>query len=188
MLLRCTKKLRAVLGRGVMVESATAPDPQDWYANLVWVARRKCLLLTHAGPLFTFLAPDVRGKDLRALPGLVLGLVEGELAAENLPTDTFGQLNREGLCIAATTDHQVLGCMNDMAFLAGELIAQAGGLQRANIDAVNRALRRNINSSRPGESFEGGGYPRGSHGVIDAHSGLALGDCQLAHGAEDVGR
>jgi hypothetical protein len=147
-LLRCTKKLRAALGCGVVVESVAAPDPQEWYANLVFVDGRKCLLLTHAGTLFTLLSPDVRARELRALHGLVVGLVERELAVENLPLDTFGQLDREGLRIAATADRRVLGCMNDMAFLAGELIARAGGLQRADIDAVNCALRRNINSTR----------------------------------------
>ena len=147
-LLRCTKKLLAVLGGGVVVESAGVSDPQDWYANLVSVEGRTCLLLTHAGTLFTLLASDVRVRELRALHSVVVGLVERELAAENLPADTFGRLDHEDLRIAATADRSVLGCMNDMAFLAGELIARAGGLQRANIGAVNRALRRNINSSR----------------------------------------
>ena len=147
-LLRCTKKLLAVLGGGVLVESAGAADPRDWYANLVYVEGRKCLLLTHAGTLFTLLAPDVRARDLRGLHDLVVGLIERELACEKLPTDTFGRLNHEELRIAPTADRSVLGCMNDMAFLAGELIARAGGLQRANIGAVNRALHRNINSSR----------------------------------------
>ncbi|MGH3693369.1 MAG: DUF6933 domain-containing protein [Pseudonocardiaceae bacterium] len=55
MLLRCTKKLLSVLGGGVVVESAGVSDPQDWYANLVSVDGRTCLLLTHAGTLFTLL-------------------------------------------------------------------------------------------------------------------------------------
>ena len=148
MLLRCTKKLLVVLGPGFVVESAAIPDPQDWYANLVSFGGRQCLLLTQAATLFTILAPDVRAPDLRSLQAFVVGLIERELAAENLPTETFGRLSDEALRIATTADRSVLGCMNDMVSLAGELIARGGGLKHANIGSVNRALRRNINSSR----------------------------------------
>jgi hypothetical protein len=83
-LLRCTKKLLVVLGPGFVVESAAVPDPQDWYANLVSFGGRKCLLLTQAATLFTIVAPDVRAPDLRSLDAFVVGLIERELAAENL--------------------------------------------------------------------------------------------------------
>jgi hypothetical protein len=147
-LLRCTKKLLVVLGPGFVVKSAAVVDPQDWYANLVSFGGRKCLLLTQAATLFTILAPDVRAPDLRSLQAFVVGLLERELAAENLPTDTFGRLSDEALRIATTADRSVLGCMNDMVSLAGELIARDGGLTHTNIGSVNRALRRNITSSR----------------------------------------
>jgi hypothetical protein len=58
-LLRCTKKLLVVLGPGFVVESAAVVDSQDWYANLVSVGGRQCLLLTQAATLFTLVAPDV---------------------------------------------------------------------------------------------------------------------------------
>ena len=34
MILRCTRKLLTVLGPAV-AEPASAPDPEDWYANLL---------------------------------------------------------------------------------------------------------------------------------------------------------
>jgi hypothetical protein len=49
-ILRCTRKLLTVLGSAV-AEPAPAPDPEDWYANLVWLDRRKCLLLIHSATL-----------------------------------------------------------------------------------------------------------------------------------------
>ena len=52
MILRCTKKLLAVLGTGCVAEPGPTPDAEDWYANLLWSGRRKCLLLTHAGITF----------------------------------------------------------------------------------------------------------------------------------------
>ena len=36
------------------------PDGEDWYANLLVLDRRKCLLLTHPSTLFTVFEPDVR--------------------------------------------------------------------------------------------------------------------------------
>ncbi len=52
MILRCTNKLLAVIG-APLADPAPAPDAEDWYANLLWSDRRKCLLLTHSGTLFT---------------------------------------------------------------------------------------------------------------------------------------
>ena len=43
-ILRCTKKLLAVLGAGRVAEPGPVPDAGDWYANLLWSGRRKCLL------------------------------------------------------------------------------------------------------------------------------------------------
>lgn len=48
MIVRCTKKLLAVLGAGRVARPGPAPDSEDWYANLLWFDGRKCLLLTHA--------------------------------------------------------------------------------------------------------------------------------------------
>jgi hypothetical protein len=39
--------------------SDCAPDGEDWYATLLWLSGRKCLLLTQAATLFTVLEADV---------------------------------------------------------------------------------------------------------------------------------
>jgi hypothetical protein len=57
-ILRCTKKLLAVIGPSLLAEPPPAPDAEDWYANLLWSGRRKCLLMTHAATLFTIFEPD----------------------------------------------------------------------------------------------------------------------------------
>ncbi|MGE5286714.1 MAG: DUF6933 domain-containing protein [Micromonosporaceae bacterium] len=66
MILRCTKKLLAVLGAGRVAEPGPTPDAEDWYASLLWFDRRKCLLLTHAATLFSIFEADVHAVDLRA--------------------------------------------------------------------------------------------------------------------------
>jgi hypothetical protein len=50
MLLRCTRRLLELLVNPITEERPASPD--DWYANVLWVQRRKCLLVTHAETLF----------------------------------------------------------------------------------------------------------------------------------------
>lgn len=122
--------------------------PEDWYANLLWLDRRKCLLLTHAGTLFSIFEPDVRVADLRDTGHLVSRLIGRELAAEKLPAATFGSADCLDLIVARTADRSVLGCMNDMALLCEYEVRDSGGIQAVDLAGLNRALRRNINSTR----------------------------------------
>jgi hypothetical protein len=147
-ILRCTNKLLAVIGPALAAKSALAPDEEDWYANLLWFDRRECLLLTHAATLFSIFEANVSARGLRATGPLVTGLIERELAREGLPSAVFAGLESQELIIAKTADRSVLGCMNDMAFLCQNAIAGSGGLMRTDLVALNRSLRRNINSAR----------------------------------------
>lgn len=146
MVLRCTKKLLDVLRPPEV--SALEPCDEDFYANLLVLAHRKCLLLTHAATLFSVFEPDVRAGQLRSTRDLVSVAVERELQEESLPTHTFGDMRNEELVIAKTADRSVLGCMNDMAFLAEVSVGQSGGLASLDVRALNRRLRRTINSAR----------------------------------------
>ena len=146
MVLRCTKKLLDVLRPPEV--SALEPCDEDWYANLLVLDRRKCLLLTHAATLFSVFESDVRVGQLRSTREFVSGLLERELQEESLPTDTFGDTRSEALVVAKTADRSVLGCMNDLAFLAEVAVGQSGGLASLDDRALNRWLRRNINSAQ----------------------------------------
>ena len=64
-----------------VAEPAPAPDPEDWYANLVRFDRRTCLLLTHSATLFTIFEAGVTASSLRATRQLVTGLMGGSCAA-----------------------------------------------------------------------------------------------------------
>jgi hypothetical protein len=146
--LRCTKKLLAVIGPTLMSEPAPAQDAEDWYADLLWFDRRKCLLLTHVGTLFTIFEADVSASDLRSTRPFVSALIKRELLSEGLPPDAFDQSGSNDVVLAKTADRSVLGCMNDMAYLCEEAIARSGGLSHTDLVALNRSFRRNINSAR----------------------------------------
>lgn len=150
--LRCTGKVLKLLDRTaarLTLISAT-PSDHDWYVNLIWIDRRKCLLVTHAGTLFSILAVDVRQAHLNPnqIGPMVAALIERELGAEGLPIDTFGKLDPGGVQLAKTASRSVLGCMNDMAFICKVAAIEARALAYCDILALNRDLRRNINSAR----------------------------------------
>jgi len=101
----------------------------------------------------------VSAPGLRATGPLVTRLIERELACEGLPSAVFAGLEPADLILAKTADRSVLGCMNDMAFLCRYTIAESGGLMRTDLGALNRSLRRNINSARGYQAPDRAGGP-----------------------------
>ena len=145
-LLRCTTRLLELLGDPITEERPASPE--DWYANVFWVRRRKCLLVTHAETLFCVFAPAVRAASLRPLGAFVVPLIARQLAAEGFPAGALGPLDCEQAIIAKTADRQVLGCMNDIARVCQHAAADASGLARLDLTALHYRLQRNINSAR----------------------------------------
>ena len=121
--------------------SELPPSDDDWYLNLVWIERQKCLLLTHAGTLFTGFRVGVHVGDLRPF-GTYVEAIETELRAEGLPADTFSALEPDSVQLAKTASRSTLGFMTEMAFELGWIIADKRGLRRSDINDLNHALRR----------------------------------------------
>lgn len=139
----------ALLGRSVSVVELPAgggddddDDDDDWYANLLWLGRRKCLLLTHAGTLFSIFVPDVRAAELRPLGPYLAEVIAAALRSEGLPPDALGSLDSGSLQVARTASRSVLGFMNDMAVHVDYAVASAGGHSRCDADTISRQLRR----------------------------------------------
>jgi hypothetical protein len=145
-MLRCTGKVLALLRVSAPAPAVGETSEEDWYANLVWVDRRKCLLVTHAGTLFSVFVPNVTAAGLRPIGPLVVSAIETALRAEGLPVDTLGELDAQEVTVAKTADRRILGTMNDLTVTAEHVVATAGGLARCDIDALNHALHRTINS------------------------------------------
>jgi hypothetical protein len=129
------------------------PSDDDWYANLLWIDHRKCLLLVHAGTLFSVFAADVRKADLSVIGLAAVNLIQRELQSEDLPLDTFGSLDSAPVMLAKTASRVVLGYMNEMARYCEYAIADAGGLQRCDVQALNLELRRELHLSREAPGY-----------------------------------
>lgn len=144
MILRCTGKVLAVLR--TPKPSPVEVSAQDWYANLLWIERRKCLLLTHAATMFSVFIPDVRAPELRPPGPLAVAHIHDALRAENLPAAALGPLDADDVTVAPTADRRVLGTMNDHAVLIDHIVAADGGLARCDLDVLHHGLHRTINS------------------------------------------
>jgi hypothetical protein len=144
MLLRCTARLLKLLGSrsGPLVDADTGVD--DWYANVLMIERRKCLLLVHAETLFAVLGTDVRVKQFNDLGLYVATLVVDALASERLAGTALGPTDAAGVRVAKTASRSVLGHLNEMALEVDHAIAASGGMRLADVAEVNRRLRRGL--------------------------------------------
>jgi len=81
---RCTKKMLDLLGRNVRL-GEPAPSDDDWYLNLLWIDREKCLLLTHSGTLFSVFRAGVRVANLRLLGDYIVEAIRDRTARRATP-------------------------------------------------------------------------------------------------------
>jgi hypothetical protein len=77
--LRCTRRACDLL----RIRQSDIPAAEDdWYQNVLWIDRRKCLLFTHATTLFPVFAADVRAADIRPIGPYAVGVLSAAPRAE----------------------------------------------------------------------------------------------------------
>lgn len=146
MILRCTAKILTLLAARPTALDTPAPSDDDWYLNLLWIERRKCLLLTHAGTLFPVFVADVRKADITPIGPYVVRLITDHLSSEGLAPETLGRLDPEDVHLAKTASRSILGVMNDTAVHARYRIDAMGGIDRTDAAFLNRYLRRALHN------------------------------------------
>ncbi len=99
MILRCTKKVLDLLDTSPLRLTESRPTDEDWYMNLLWLDRQKCLLLTHAGTLFSLVVAGAHKADLRSIGRYAVRAIETELRSEGLPSDILGPWTQIGSCL-----------------------------------------------------------------------------------------
>lgn len=148
--IRCTQRLLKAM-RVPPRDLADVPaSVDDWYANLLWFDRRKCLLLMHAGTLFPLLVADVLAADLRRLGDLLERNARTALYDERLPPHLLGDLDGGAPRITRTASRRILGVMNEDGYMCEHVISSEGGLKGADPLVLNRRLRRNLHSVEGG--------------------------------------
>jgi hypothetical protein len=89
--------------------------------------------------MFDFLdrAAGIAGRRI-----FVADVVERELRSAGFGADALGQLDSDSVRLARTASRSILGVMNNAALLTRYQIARVGGINHADVDALNRFLRR----------------------------------------------
>jgi hypothetical protein len=143
-IVRCTLKALKLLA----VRPASLPDlepgPDDWYLNLLWFDRRKCLLLMHADTMFSVFIPDVRKADLDPPGPLLTAAVRQALDDEGLPRGVLGPLDPKDVTLARTASRRVLGYLNQNALRIEYALDRPGGLAGLDVADLNRELQRTL--------------------------------------------
>lgn len=144
MVVRCTARLLKLLAP---IEVADGPPAtHDWYANLIWIDRRKCLLLVHAGTLFPVFVAGVRKSELAKLGDCGTASIAAALTSAGFAADHLGPLHPDDVQVARTASRSVLGFMNDMATTAQYIAARSGGITQLDVLVLDALLLRTPNN------------------------------------------
>jgi hypothetical protein len=144
MILRCTANLLETLGCRSGDIVAADPSPDDWYGDMFWVDRRKCLHLMHAGTLFAIFVPDILKANLSPLGPFLIHHIENTLADEGLPANTFGRQDPTDVGLAKTASRSLLGCMRQDRQFLQRGVAMSGGLASCDPRQLNHELHRTV--------------------------------------------
>jgi len=147
-LLHCTQKILKELGTPPLVDPSEIPtNPEgigNWYANLLRIDRRKCLMFTNEKTLFTFLVPGVMKQNLQNIHDEFLISLNLNLQSEGFSLEVITKVLQEHgeIGFAKTANKHVLGSMNDFVIQYEFLIMRDGGLDNLRRFYYNRAVNR----------------------------------------------
>jgi hypothetical protein len=145
-LIHCTQKLLKELGNPPLETPApeTPTSLGNWYANLLRIDRRKCLLFTNEKTLYSFLIPKVLKENLKNLQDEFLINLNLNLQAEGFSIEVINSVMQEygEIGFAKTANKRVLGSMNEFAFEYDFIIKREGGLNNVNSLGVNKQINR----------------------------------------------
>jgi len=146
-ILRCTSRMLDVIGGKPEIVDVE-PSVDDWYANVVYIDGKKCILLVHDGTLFSSLTLNVGVGLLRPIAGYVYSQIVQALESEGFPPDALGDVDYRQIRLARTRSRSLLGSMNDMVIMARHVIRTEGGLEQCDVARLNHLLHNTPNGAR----------------------------------------
>lgn len=157
-IIHCTQKLLKELGTPPIenVDSTSSSEGLgNWYANLIRIERRKCLLFTSEKTLYTFLIPSVLKANIKNLQSEFLNHLILNLKYEEFGLDIINHVREEyqEIGFAKTASKTVLGFMNEFAFIYEVEIQGVEGIRNLNLMEVNARINRMPLHASKRESF-----------------------------------
>jgi hypothetical protein len=146
-IIHCTRKLIKELDVP-LVEPDKIPLHTEgignWYANLLRIDRRKCLLFTNEKSLFTFLIPKALKANLKNIEDEFLIHLNYNLQNEGFGLDVINKIMQEyqEIGFAKTMSKSVLGSMNDLTYHYEFQIMREGGIVNIRILHLNKEINR----------------------------------------------
>jgi hypothetical protein len=150
--IRCTQALQKILRikPDETQDSLTSTPLGDWYAHLLWIERKKCILFTNEVTLFNFFALDVKKADLADMNTFFRENLRRGLEAVGIIGAPASRLLLAlgNITISKTNNRSVLGSMNDYAFQYRVYVETQGGLHHCDtldmISSINESPMRAI--------------------------------------------
>ena len=151
-ILRLTNKILKQFGKekSLLVEfSEDAMGLDEWYVNLFYLNRRKCLMFTNAGALFSFVVADVSRKDIQDLPELFRKELSKALFYEEFSTSQIQGIMKlvDKITFAKTSNRSVLSSMNQMIFEFECMVGKYAHLGDDGMITVNKKLNKLLRSA-----------------------------------------
>ena len=148
-LIHCTAKLLKELGNPPLQSPDTEPNAEglgNWYANLLRIDRRKCILFTNEKTLYSFLIPKVKKENLQNIFDEFLFNLNMNLQAEGFPLEVINRVMAEyrEMGFAKTASKTVLGAMTQLMFEFEVLIEMKEGLDNVKILEMNKDINRSL--------------------------------------------
>lgn len=146
MRLHCTQKLLKELDIQLSDpgEVSTSDGLGNWYANLLRIERRKCILFTNEKTLYSFLVPAVLKENLKRIEKEFLYHLILNLQYERFGMEVLAKIQREyqQIRFSKTASRSVLGSMNDLAYQYEVCIHMEGGIENIKILQINHKINR----------------------------------------------
>ena len=146
-IIHCTKKLLKELDVSLIEPDKILPNPEglgNWYANILRIDRRKCVIFTNEKILYTFLIPKVLKTNLKNIEEEFLIQLSYNLQNEGFGLEVINRVMQEyqEIGFAKTVSKSVLGSMNDLAWQYEFQIMREGGIDNIKILQHNQMINR----------------------------------------------
>ncbi|MEW6108169.1 MAG: hypothetical protein AB1632_03220 [Nitrospirota bacterium] len=148
-LIHCTQKLLKELGNPSLqsIEGiAYSEGLGNWYANIIKIDRKKCLLLTNEKSLYSFIIPSVLKANIKNLKTEFLNHLILNLQYEGFNLEIINHIQKEyqDIGFAKTASKHVLGAMTQLMFEYEVLIQMKEGIDNVKVLEINRDINRTI--------------------------------------------
>ena len=117
------------LARAVLIDNVSQGSAiGEWYAHLFFLARRKCVMFTHAKTYYAFVAYDIKRHDIRRLDEVFRVNLGRRLYEDGFSPDAIKKAlaTTDTVTYGRAADRHVLSTMNQMIYEFGACLDKYG--------------------------------------------------------------